>query len=214
MSKLIWLFLVSGLAENAGAETIPKFGGRSVELIESSRRQTSVRVATRTPTQEKVVFVFQKRNEEEAIHRYQLGIGVGGAFNYAVPFAHAQLAVANRISLGLKPFFVSASYDDNKQLAYGGFLTATYFINRAAFRGFFLEGGAGLYAIETNNGVGTVRSTAPAGTLLFGWRGLTRYLVNLGFSGGLQYVGRQPQNSGVDYQGPMPFLSLDIGYAF
>lgn len=145
-----------------------------------------------------------------------LGVGITTGFSYFFPTLDAHVVVSPRLTLGVTPFFISGKSGDADVTSLGAFVVGTYYLQQRAFRGFFLRGGLGAYAMKATASDGTTESATPlALSAVGGWRGLSVFGFSFEFALGGQYVMREKDTtSRIDFAGFLPQISADIGWDF
>jgi hypothetical protein len=159
--------------------------------------------------------LVEQTNSETKTHDIALGMSAG--INYFFPEAHLQLALGRAFSIGIEPVYVSYSDTQTNVSAYGGFLTAAYYITHFPFRGFYAEGGVGLYSITASQvGQVSTKTTQPAASLTLNWRGRASWELGLdiGVGVGIQYVVPAPGALTQAFSGVLPLFQVCLGFPF
>ncbi len=140
--------------------------------------------------------------------KWNLSLGIGGGFDYFFPLLHVQRVFSNYI-LGLMPFYAPAG----SVKARGTFITNTFPLEDAGFRGLEIQFNAAIYEIAQT--IGNVENTGISMGLssILGYRWLLAKELNLLLGVGGQYVIRL-QGSQIDFSGLKPLYLFEIGYHF
>jgi hypothetical protein len=150
-----------------------------------------------------------------SVENWNIGAGFGDGFNYGYAFVEGQRRLGRQWSLDLTGLYSSGMSSGSPVGVWGGYLTATYYLNRPTFTGFQLQSGLGYYSIHATDPSGNTSATSVALPVVFGWRGRFWHALNLyGGAGGQVVAQLTGDPNRINFSGLYPLLVLEIGITF
>lgn len=180
-----------------------KKGGRDIALMEDN-------VETKAYLYDQLV----KQGTDSTIYTLDVTAGATAGFNHLYPLLHFQFAVAEKISLGLEPYFFSSSVEEASVSGIGGFVTFNYY-GQYAYRGFWAHLGMGALRFSASVPGSDESQLVLSAIGTVGWRQRWDLGINVGAGVGLQYV-FNPNLAlvNVEFQGVQPLFIVDFGFNF
>jgi hypothetical protein len=184
------------------------------ETVVAKGTWVTLRLVARKVASETTTSVVDESNRDNKPFDVSLGLSAG--FNYYFPMAQLQVALDREFSLGIEPLYVNYSEGSANVVAFGGFLTAAYYITHFPFRGFFLEGGLGLYDINASVSGNSDVHVQGAFKATMNWRGRAAWELGLdiGVGVGFQYIIPVDRSFTSAFSGVLPLFQVVIGYPF
>jgi len=146
--------------------------------------------------------------------RYDMTSGLTTNLSSFIYFLHFQGFINGNVTLGFQPSLLRATDASNSLNAFGALFTVNYY-GSGLYRGFWVYGASGLFAIPSSTG--SFRETIYSPALIggVGWRANWALGFNIGMSVGGQYIA-QSQNVAADVQfsSLSPYFLIDIGFNF
>lgn len=149
---------------------------------------------------------------------FNLSAGISAGFTYFFPMIHFQAMVTPYVSLGLMPLYTKTSAENSSVSVIGGHVTLSYY-GAEYFRGFWGQLAGGVYHVSSSalTIAGTVdeQANCPAIIATVGWRGYWDLGMNVGVSGGIQYL-VDPSFEATEIRAAniQPIFQLDVGLSF
>lgn len=148
---------------------------------------------------------------------FDIALGFNAGLNYYYPALTLQLAVSRALSIGVEGLFAKFQTSGVDVSAFGVFGVVTYYHTHFPFRGLFIQGGAGLFSIDLNDGANQEKQSPLAFQAQVGWRGKAHFTLgfDLGVGLGVLYVTKA--NAPViplSFSGIMPLFNAFVAYSF
>lgn len=179
--------------------------GETIKIMYSKRKVAS------TP---EPITAVKAAAKEERKPKMNVSVGLGTGFSYLFFDAHFKYAISPQITVGVMPVLINDSGVNSTVKAFGGFLTADYYL-REHYYGFRVESGVGIYSIDAVAGPLSETYSPIAFYSTFGWRGKIHASgISVGGGAGFQLIANSAQSVVVDFHGFMPLVMLDVGYTF
>lgn len=158
--------------------------------------------------------VKETPREKDNKPKMNASVGLGTGFSYLFFDAQFKYALTPKFTVGVMPVLINDSGVNSSVKAFGGFLTADYYL-REHFYGFRVESGVGIYSVNATAGILSESYSPVAFYSTFGWRGkIHQSGVSVGGGLGFQMVANSATTVIVDFHGFLPLLQLDVGYSF
>lgn len=157
---------------------------------------------------------LEERNNSVAPYKFNMTGGLTSNFGSFIYFVHFQGFITPYIALGFQPSMLRTANDVQTMSTLGGLFTFNYY-GSGHYRGLWIHGASGLFALPTTSGSfsETIYSPALVGTV--GWRATWALGFNIGLAAGFHYI---PQSRDVRVQVPFssfaPIFTADIGFNF
>ncbi len=155
--------------------------------------------------------------EEEGPYKYELGAGLILGLDYYLPSLSARIKLTSHLCGGLRFIYASSASDTSSLKSYGLQATATYYLGRFRYEGFYGEGGIGAYLFSATNGVRSEGGRgAPSVYLSGGWQWRPAdWPFSFSIAAGAQLVA-DPRITvvGTTLKGLLPFLSTSLVFSF
>ncbi len=133
-------------------------------------------------------------------------------FNLIFPTLEYQQSFSDHSAVGVMPLFMNYSVGEGSLKGTGCFFNYHYY-TEDPFNGYWGKAGLGIYGLTASYNGTEDSNVAPAIGASFGRRFFKNEKLNFGFAVGGQYIFTST-NTGLAFNGFIPSLIVDIGFAF
>lgn len=197
--------------DDAYEEDLPRRRGRG------QKRRGKRDVALMEDNVETKAYLYDqlvKQGPDSTLYSVDITAGATAGFNHLYPLLHFQFAIADRVALGIEPYFFSSSVEDASVQGLGGFLTFNYY-GQAAYRGLWAHVGFGGLRFSANVPGSQESAFVLSAIGTVGWRQRWDLGINVGAGLGIQYVFTPNLNLvNVEFRGVQPLFVVDFGINF
>lgn len=133
-------------------------------------------------------------------------------FNFIFPTIEYQQTISAHSAIGVMPIFMNYSVSDGSLKGTGCFINY-HFYSEGSLLGYWGKAGLGIYGLNYSYAGKEDSNVSPAISVMVGKRLFKNDHLNFGFGAGGQYVFAST-NTGLDFNGFIPSLVIDVGFAF